>query len=93
MSEQRTVTIASEVGLHARPAAAFVKEASRFTSDIKVRLGDREASAKSILDVLTLDAGHGAEVVLVADGPDAAEALEALGTLIESGEPETAGQQ
>lgn len=87
MQAERTVTVMAEVGLHARVAASFVKTASRFSSTIRVRHGDREANAKSILEILTLAAAHRAEVTIRADGDDAVEALDALETLL--GEEET----
>ena len=79
-----TLTIDHPVGLHARPASAFVKLASTFQSDITVRHGDRTANAKSILNVLTLGANQGAQIVIQADGTDAEEALKALEALVES---------
>lgn len=81
MAEGRVV-IADAVGLHARPAARFVKLAASFASDIVVRRNDRTANAKSILQVLTLEAGQGAEIVLQADGPDADDAVQALVQLL-----------
>jgi phosphotransferase system HPr (HPr) family protein len=75
---ERTVMVMAEVGLHARVAATFVKTAGRFSSAIRVRHGDREGNAKSILEILTLGAAHRAEVTIRADGDDAAEALDAL---------------
>jgi phosphotransferase system HPr (HPr) family protein len=80
---QRRVTIADEVGLHARPAAKFVQAAARFASDIKVRKADRSADAKSMIEVLTLEAGKGDEIVLEATGADADAAVQALVTLLE----------
>lgn len=65
-------------GLHARPAARFVQAATRFTSHISIRLGDREADAKSLIALLGLTIRPSSRIVLVADGPDADEALEAL---------------
>lgn len=61
-----TVVIADEVGLHARPAARFVQLAGRFGSDIVVRRGERSADAKSMIEVLTLEAGQGDEIALEA---------------------------
>ena len=79
------VVIADEVGLHARPAAKFVRLAGRFDSDIVVRNGSRSANAKSMLEVLTLEAGQGAEIELEANGSDADEAVKALVDLLEGG--------
>jgi len=77
-----TVTIHHKVGLHARPASMFVKTATQFKSDITVTNGDRNANAKSILNVLTLGANQGAQIVIQAEGPDADEALAALEALV-----------
>jgi len=77
-----TLTIHHKVGLHARPAAMFVRTARQFHSDIKVTHGEREANAKSILSVLTLGAEQGAVITLRAGGEDAGQALEALAALV-----------
>ena len=71
-------------GLHARPAADFAAAAARFASDIRLGRGDREADAKSVLLLLTLDVRQGDRVVVSAEGPDAEEAVEALCRLVES---------
>lgn len=79
-----TLTLRNKTGLHARPAAVFVQTANGFKSNISVRKDDREADAKSILSVLTLDATPGAVITLHASGEDEDPAIEALRTLIES---------
>ncbi|HET9109352.1 MAG TPA: HPr family phosphocarrier protein [Ktedonobacterales bacterium] len=83
------VTLQDPAGLHARPAALFVKAASRFSSTITVRAGDKRANAKSIVDVLKLGARQGTVVTISAEGADEAEAVAALSALasgvIESG--------
>jgi phosphocarrier protein len=73
-----TVRVANDQGLHARPAARLVKEASRFTSRIVLASGDAEVDAKSILDILSLAAAKGTALELRASGPDAREALRHL---------------
>jgi len=78
------VLIKNKVGLHARPAALFVQTANKFKSTITAIHGDRKANAKSILNVLTLGADQGAELILQAEGEDAQEAIQALIDLIES---------
>ncbi len=75
------LTITNEVGLHARPAALFVQEASKFKSEISVRNGDQEVNAKSILGVLTLGADQGCVITVTAEGEDAEAALEAIRAL------------
>lgn len=77
-----TLTIQHKVGLHARPAAQFVQTAKQFKSDIRVTHDEREANAKSILNVLTLGAGQGAVITVYAEGEDADQALEALESLV-----------
>ena len=82
MSE-RTVAIASRTGLHARPAAIFVKAAAAQSVPVKISAGGKgPVPAGSMLAVLSLGAGHGDEVTLHADGPGADEALDALVTLL-----------
>ena len=73
-----TLTIKNKVGLHARPAALFVQTANRFMSTITVKNGDVSANAKSILHVLTLGAGNGSIITVIAEGEDAEQALKAL---------------
>ena len=82
--QEITLTIRHEVGLHARPAALFVKTANRFTSQIVVEKDEQEVNAKSILSVLTLGAGQGAVVTIRAEGEDEVKAIEALRELVVS---------
>ncbi len=79
-----TLTIRHEVGLHARPAALFVKTANRFKSQIMVEKDGQEVNAKSILSVLTLGVGQGAVVTIRTEGEDEVEAIEALRELVVS---------
>ena len=65
-------------GLHARPAARFVRTASRFASRVTVRASDRTADAKSLIGLLTLTIRPGSEITIEADGPDESAAIEAL---------------
>jgi phosphocarrier protein len=70
--------------LHARPAAEIVKLAAKYASDITVVREDLEVNGKSIMGVMMLAAECGSTLQLKAEGPDAAEALDALERLIES---------
>jgi phosphocarrier protein len=81
----RKVTIQNRDGLHLRPAGLLVKEAARFRSDIFVSRNGFEVNAKSIMGVTMLAAEAGSEIEIRAEGEDAAEALDALTALIESG--------
>ncbi|MCA1782907.1 MAG: HPr family phosphocarrier protein [Dermatophilaceae bacterium] len=79
----RTVSIASSVGLHARPAALFVEAATATGLDVEIgRPGEDLVDATSILGVMALGAKHGEEVVLSAEGDGAAEALDELVALL-----------
>ena len=81
---ERSVRIANKNGLHARPAAEIVKAAAKFKSDITIVRDDLEVNGKSIMGVMMLAAEFGAELSLRATGPDAAEALTAIASLIEN---------
>jgi phosphocarrier protein len=85
----RQVTVVNELGLHARAAARFVKVASRFRSQIRVTRGQHTMDGKSILGLLLLAASRGSALTIAADGPDEADAVEALGALVERGFEET----
>jgi len=74
--------IVNELGLHARPAAEFVRCVVRFKSTITICKGEEKFSAASLLDVLTANLNCGARVVLEAIGPDEQEALNKLELLL-----------
>jgi phosphocarrier protein HPr len=77
-SSETFVSLPSEVALHARPAAEFVRTAVGFQSSIVVSSNGREADAKSLLSVLALGATGGTELRLRAEGDDAGPAVDAL---------------
>jgi phosphocarrier protein len=80
---QRTVTIASSVGLHARPAALFVQAVNETGLPVQIsKAGEEPVDARSILGVMALGAKHGEEVLLTADGDGADTALDGLVTLL-----------
>ena len=80
----RDIEIKNKLGLHARAAARLVHTAARFKSDIKIRKGDEEVDGKSILGILLLAAGRGSTITVKADGPDEAEAVDAIEKLIDA---------
>jgi phosphocarrier protein len=81
---QRTVVIGSDSGLHARPAALFVKAAAAAPERVTIRVGEgRAVDARSMLSVLSLGARKGAEVTLEADGEHAERAVDDLAALLE----------
>lgn len=71
----QVITVRLEDGLHARPAAELVRVASRYESDIKLKVGARLVDAKSVLGLMTLVIRNGTEVEIQADGGDEQEAL------------------
>ena len=79
---RRTVVVANPNGLHMRPATAFARAARAFRAAVTVWNGDRRADGKSSLDLLLLTALPGAELVLEAEGDDAAAALDQLADVL-----------
>lgn len=79
---RKTLEIVNKLGLHARAAAKLIELASGFESRISIRSNDREADAKSIMRVMMLAASRGARIEVVAQGADAAEAVDAIERLV-----------
>jgi phosphocarrier protein HPr len=81
-NRHRAVVIQNKFGLHARPAAEFVKAANGFRSDIWVRKDDLEVNGKSIMGMMMLAAERGSEIVIRARGEDADKAVDTLCDLV-----------
>lgn len=81
----REVRVPNVLGLHARPAAAFVKLSSGFESEVFVAKGELEVNGKSIMGVMMLAAECGSTLRIRAQGPDCEEAVEALAELVAEG--------
>lgn len=79
----KEVTIQNKLGIHARPAAQFVKAASAFSSDISVEKDGEQIDGKSIMGLMMLAAGQGSVLLITAEGDDADAALDALCSLVE----------
>jgi len=75
---EKEFVVKNRLGLHARPAALFVQTTGRFKSSVKVRKGDQEVDGKSIMGLMMLAAEEGAQIKVLADGPDEAEVVSAL---------------
>ena len=75
--EKREFHIIAETGIHARPATLLVQAASKFNSDINLEYNGKSVNLKSIMGVMSLGVGQGADVTITADGDDAKEAIEA----------------
>lgn len=78
----RELTISNKLGIHARPAAQFVRTASQFSAEIRVEKDGEEVDGKSIMGLMMLAAGHGSVLNVIAEGEDAEDALKALEDLV-----------
>jgi phosphocarrier protein HPr len=87
---QREVEIVNRLGLHARASVKLTQTAGRFVSEIWLSRSGKRVNAKSIMGVMMLAAARGTTVVLEAEGPDEAAAIEALVQLVATrfGEPD-----
>ena len=81
---EQTVTITNRAGIHARPAAVLVEAAKDFKSTIYLEKDNYRINGKSILGIMTLGAGYGNKLKIIAQGEDEAEAVAALVRLFES---------
>ena len=82
-SASREVTVTNKLGVHARPAAMFVKAANRFESEIMVEKDGERVNGKSIMGLMMLAAGQGSTLVITATGRDAEAAVRELETLFQ----------
>ncbi len=80
----REIAVLNEVGLHARPATFFIQKANEFKSLITIAKDERKVNAKSLLGVLSLGITKGTTILLAAEGPDEAQAIDSLDALIAS---------
>ncbi|CAM2140187.1 Phosphocarrier protein HPr [Pararobbsia alpina] len=79
---QQETTIVNKLGLHARASAKLTQLAARFQSEVWMTRNGRRINAKSIMGVMMLAAGIGAKVEIETDGPDEADAMQAMLALI-----------
>jgi len=84
MATERRVPLLHRTGLHLRAAGRFAQTAGAFRSDVALSAGDRTVNGKSVLEILTLGAGPGIDLVIAADGDDEQAAVEALAKLVEA---------
>jgi phosphocarrier protein HPr len=83
LAAERSVRIGNRYGMHARPAAEFVKLAGTFRADILVRKDELEVNGKSIMGIMMLAAEFGSQIMIRAAGADAPAAVDALVALVE----------
>ena len=81
---EKEIAIVNRLGLHARPAALFVKVASRYRSYVWVKKENEEVNGKSIMGLMMLAAGQGSKLQVRCEGPDAARALDEIEELIKA---------
>ena len=82
---RRTVRVVNSQGLHARPCHSIVSAAQAYSSDLFIKSGGREVNGKSILELMTLNAGEGTELEVRALGGDAQGLVEAIEVLFSEG--------
>jgi phosphocarrier protein len=80
---QKEVTILNKLGLHARPAAMFVRVANRHRAEIWIEKDGEQVNGKSIMGLMMLAAGQGSRIVISAEGADAQNALSELELLVQ----------
>jgi phosphocarrier protein len=83
MAITRDLTIQNKLGIHARPAAQFVKIANRFSCEVRVEKDSEEVDGKSIMGLMMLAAGHGSIITVTTEGADEEAAMAALSDLID----------
>ncbi|QKG83221.1 HPr family phosphocarrier protein [Kroppenstedtia pulmonis] len=79
---EKKVTVKLKAGLHARPAALFVQEANKYSSEVFVSKGVKKVNAKSIMGIMSLAVAGGTDITISATGADEEEAVEALATIV-----------
>ncbi len=80
---EKQVEVKLKTGLQARPAALFVQEANRFSSDVFLEKDGKKVNAKSIMGLMSLAVSSGSVITLIVDGKDETEALEELSKYIQ----------
>lgn len=85
MSLEKELTIRNKMGMHARPAAQFVKRAGKYQCDIWVEKDDEPVNGKSIMGLMMLAAGKGETIKVITDGVDAEAAMADLEELVNTG--------
>ena len=76
--EKKSFNVVADTGIHARPATLLVQTASKFASDINLEYKGKSVNLKSIIGVMSLGVGQGADVTISAEGPDEKEAIAAI---------------
>jgi phosphocarrier protein HPr len=75
---EKQFKVTAETGIHARPATLLVQTASKFDSEVHLEYKEKKVNLKSIMGVMSLGVGQGADIKIIAEGNDEAEAVKAL---------------
>jgi len=81
---QRSVVLTHDKGLHLRPATRLSEAAKKYASDIRIKANDKDVAAKSIIELMSLAAECGTELVIEAEGPDAEAAVGELVAMVQN---------
>jgi phosphocarrier protein HPr len=81
---KKTFTVTADTGIHARPATLLVQAASKYSSDINLEFNNKKVNLKSIMGVMSLGIGKGAQIAISAEGSDEEAALQAIETLLQN---------
>ena len=81
--EKKEYHVIAETGIHARPATLLVQTASKYSSDIQLEYKGKSVNLKSIMGVMSLGVGQGADVTISAEGADADDAIAAISETME----------
>ncbi|EMF2294882.1 phosphocarrier protein HPr [Listeria monocytogenes] len=76
--EQASFVVIDETGIHARPATLLVQAASKYSSDVQIEYTGKKVNLKSIMGVMSLGIGKGADIIIYTEGSDEKEAIEGL---------------
>ncbi|WP_099974397.1 MULTISPECIES: phosphocarrier protein HPr [Lactobacillaceae] len=76
--EKKEYHVIAETGIHARPATMLVQAASKFSSDVNIEFDGKSVNLKSIMGVMSLGVGQGADITITAEGDDEADAIAAI---------------
>lgn len=78
----KTFSVQNKLGIHARPAAQFVRTAGKFASEVTVERDGERVDGKSIMGLMMLAVGYGMEITVTVDGADEADAMQAIESLV-----------
>lgn len=82
---EEEMMILNKLGMHLRPAQQFVQTVLKYQCDVYLEKDGQRVNAKSIMGLLTLAAAQGARLIVICDGPDSQDAMDAVRELIASG--------